>query len=147
MTTEEALKVCDTFVGPWPWGERYSPLWDRVYMEFMGQMYARHFDKEGRPISLRVWTMLRAIGPLYVRVDGTRVGDVWVSTVWLGIDYGDRHIFETLCFDHEGSMGDTMVRYSTLNEAQKGHMLVVKEMAAGGLEPPTLGSSDRRSTD
>ena len=56
----------------------------------------------------------------------------WVSTVWLGLDHSYRNgpplIFETMVFPKEGDYGDLdMDRYSTEEEAIKGHKKMVKK--------------------
>jgi hypothetical protein len=57
-------------------------------------------------------------------VDWTGNSDVYVSTVFLGIDhnfgiYGPPLLFETMVFG--GAHDNYMDRYSTWNEAQEGH--------------------------
>lgn len=59
---------------------------------------------------------------------------LWVSTIWLGLDhsfgFGPPLIFETMVFDHlHGDRGDDLAqeRYSTLEDAQLGHLFLVEE--------------------
>ncbi len=59
---------------------------------------------------------------------------LWVSTVWLGLDhsfgFGPPLIFETMVFDrlNDGSSADLdMDRYSTLEDAELGHLWTVQE--------------------
>lgn len=60
----------------------------------------------------------------------------WISTVWLGLDHqfakGRPLIFETMVFSsHPKKLEDwgenDMERYSTLEEAKKGHKRMVKK--------------------
>ncbi len=69
----------------------------------------------------------------YKRVAETTLPDgKWVSTVWLGLDHsfgGDKPlIFETMVFSRKDDENDLdYQRYSTLEEAQKGHEEIVKK--------------------
>jgi len=64
------------------------------------------------------------------RVARTEIGDVLVSTVFLGIDHrwgdGPPLIFETMVFG--GELDQEMDRYSTWEEAIKGHETMVKRV-------------------
>ena len=71
------------------------------------------------------------------RIERTRVGDIVVSTVFLGLDHshggGPPILFETLCFKDQTpdsksttSMDDTMVRYATYAEALTGHNKMIE---------------------
>lgn len=89
-----------------------------------------YYDREGRPITLEDWAQLR--GEDYRRVGGTHIGQLWVSTVWLGLDHGfplgpdeDNYrplIFETMVFGPGSCSELFMARYSTLADAQAGHV-------------------------
>lgn len=67
------------------------------------------------------------------------VGDKWISTVFLSIDYNwnaekDRKplIFETMIRDTPtGSWNDYQARYSTYQEALDGHNAVVEKLKKG----------------
>jgi hypothetical protein len=90
-----------------------------------------YYDKQGNPLTYEQYRdLLQTIGPEYKRVASTQVGDVWISTVWLGLDhqYGDGPplIFETMQFDDD-TAGD-YERWSTLEEAQAGHEAWVKRI-------------------
>ena len=68
------------------------------------------------------------------RVDETSVGDVRISTVFLGADYnftpgGLPLVFETMVFGgpHEGYTD----RYTTWDEAEAGHARIVAALRAG----------------
>lgn len=67
------------------------------------------------------------------RVGLTRVGNVTVSTVFLGFDHGfgtRRLFFETMTF---GGAYDHLevARYETWQEAEAGHRLAVQRLKAG----------------
>jgi len=74
--------------------------------------------------------------PDYRRVGATDLGQVQISTVWLGIDHnftrqGPPVIFETMLFGlfAELDLADrTQWRYRTLEEAQTGHERVVADV-------------------
>lgn len=61
------------------------------------------------------------------RVDKTQVGDVEISTVFLGLDHsfghGPKLWFETMIFG--GKFDQEQWRYSTLEEAKAGHIEAV----------------------
>lgn len=88
-----------------------------------------HYDYEGNPIGLGDWAMLfEDVENRIVRQD--KVGEYFVSTVWIGIDYrfigdGPPLIFETMVFDADGSERD-IARYSSEEEALKGHAAMVE---------------------
>jgi hypothetical protein len=65
-----------------------------------------------------------------------KIGDVDISTVFIGLDHntlnnGPPHIFETMVFG--GKYDGYMRRYSTYEEAEKGHEKAVK-MVSENLE-------------
>lgn len=63
----------------------------------------------------------------YTRIGSTRIGDIWISTVWLGLNHnffdGPPLIFETMIFG--GNLDQEMWRYSTVEEARAGHAFAV----------------------
>ena len=65
------------------------------------------------------------------RVALTKMGDVEVSTVFLGIDHsfggGPPLLYETLVFG--GPLDGEMERYSTLQEAEAGHQRMVARVS------------------
>lgn len=88
------------------------------------------YDRKGQPIAdLLTWArMLEDEGQRQVAYD--RVDDVGVSTIWLGLDHGDRStadhrpiIFETMVFG--GERDRTCWRYATEEEAVTGHAYVL----------------------
>lgn len=62
----------------------------------------------------------------------TKIGDVLISTVFLGLDHSFGHgrplLFETMVFG--GKLDQEMDRYSTWNEAEKGHATIVMRVKA-----------------
>ena len=81
-----------------------------------------YYDRAGTPITRDDW--MRSMGDLPARVVAkTTIGASEVSTVWLGLDHGFGDgpplIFETLVFG--GVLADEMYRYSTEEQALKGH--------------------------
>lgn len=96
-----------------------------------------HYDRQGNPLTLEQWIVLHGDRDNnYKRVASTHLGfdgGIWISTVWLGVDYnfmrvGPPIIFETMVFDttSEERMSDVfMDRYSTEEEALAGHEAMV----------------------
>lgn len=84
-----------------------------------------YYDREGKPIPLPQWGFL--VGTDYGRVGNDMVGDVRVSTVWLGLDHsidGPPIIFETMVFG--GPLDGERWRYATEAEALEGHAAAVR---------------------
>ena len=66
------------------------------------------------------------------RVARTQIGDVEISTVFLGLNHGFGKtliLFETMIFG--GEFGQDTWRYSTWEQAEKGHEEVVKSYHRG----------------
>lgn len=122
-----------------------------------------HYGRDGWPISMRSWCLLiessrsKRSRVDYRRVAGTKVLDdpeVWVSTVWLGIDHGfnfttERNyrpvIFETMIFGGPLDQ-DYQERYCTEAEALEGHARAV-EIAKAGKVPDEDGENHRPALD
>lgn len=90
-----------------------------------------YLDREGLPLSFPAWAMIVEGAPEYRYIAQDRIGDVLVSTVWLGLDHawcGPVQIFETMVF----GAGDEidMARYATEAEAIAGHAEKVAEYRA-----------------
>lgn len=90
-----------------------------------------YYDKQGAPLTREEYSeLLAAIGWDYKRVAKTEIGDIQISTVWLGLDhqYGDGPplIFETMQFG--GNDDQECERYSTIEEAKAGHDAWVKRI-------------------
>lgn len=78
--------------------------------------------------------------PKNVRVAETTVGDLWASTVFLGVDHSFRDggppvLFETMVFNHapDKNPWDEQIceRYATWAEAEVGHERIVADLRAG----------------
>jgi hypothetical protein len=89
-----------------------------------------HWDRAGNPITLRQWAHLRQMPNReeYVIVGRDHVGEITVSTVWVGLDMGFHPdspptIFETMIFG--GPMDQDTWRYATEAEAIAGHAEVL----------------------
>jgi hypothetical protein len=110
---------------------------------------ADYYDTQGRPIPMMVWAVLfedclRDDDERWWRIAQERVGDLEVSTVWLGLDHriesgGPPLIFETMVFggdlscwpEQEEFAGiDCCERYSTWQQAEEGHRRKVAEVHA-----------------
>lgn len=99
------------------------------------------FNKQGQPMTFDEYGALCRDRRLweYKRIAETTLPDGrWVSTVWLGHDYsfgdGPPIIFETMVFESKTKLRDlTCRRYSTLAEAEAGHVEMVQRLLD---EPP-----------
>ncbi len=94
-----------------------------------------YYDKQGKELELMEWANLFEESRDYGRIGQTTVGDVSVSTIWMGLDMniggiGPPLIFETMTFDKDGDP-DYQDRYATLEQAQAGHANVVKALENG----------------
>ena len=98
------------------------------------------YDKEGNllPDSHAACEMRydRASGKIsdYARIGEDQVGEVRVSTVWLGLNHAFGRnspplIFESLVFG--GEHDQDMMRYATEQEAIEGHRTAVENLRAG----------------
>ena len=94
----------------------------------------RYYAMNGRPMTQAEWShalsRYKHVGWTELRVRGLRLE---VSTVWLGLDHNwSRHgpplIFETMVFvsPRRIPFEDLMCRYSTLAQAQAGHVMMVR---------------------
>lgn len=86
-----------------------------------------HYSRDGKPMDLWTWANIIESGQDR-HVADEMVGQVRVSTVWLGIDHnfsgiGPPLIFETMVFG--GVMDEDIWRYSTEAAALAGHDQVV----------------------
>ena len=89
-----------------------------------------YYDKKGNSMSLWNWSGYNN-DLKYKIIRQHTYGDFFVSTVWMGIDYGfppipkSPIIFETMIFienDREHELNDYQLRYSTEDAAIKGHL-------------------------
>lgn len=88
-----------------------------------------HYDFEGKPIDPLTWASMLD-SPARI-VGHTAIGEVHVSTVWIGIDHGFGQterplIYETMIFRPDDY--DETYRYATLADAQLGHSRLVAEL-------------------
>ena len=81
------------------------------------------------PVDLLTWARFFANFEHRV-VAKTTVGGAMISTVFLGLDHnyggGRPHIFETMVFG--GPLDEDQMRYSTWDEAQRGHDAMVQRV-------------------
>ena len=85
-----------------------------------------YYDRQGREIDMMKWATL--VGDTeYKRVRQTTVGDICISTVWLGLNHslgGPPMIFESMIF---GDPYDTLCwRYPAESLAILGHQRLVE---------------------
>lgn len=90
-------------------------------MEGDAHLIGLYYGWEGEPITGEQWTALFA-DKRHVGED--TIGDVRVSTVWLGLDHrflgdGPPLIFETMIFG--GDLDEQTERYGSEREAREGH--------------------------
>lgn len=90
-----------------------------------------YYDKQGNPLTDdEYFALLKREGWEYKRVAKTKIGDITISTVWLGLDHrygdGDPVIFETMQFG--GDADQDADRYCTLEEAEAGHAIWVRSI-------------------
>lgn len=100
-----------------------------------------YYDRFGKPMPDDWWDKAKH-GKKYSswhtdkRVGNTVVGECTVSTVWLGLDHqygpGAPLIFETMVFG--GKWDNEMARYSTEEQAMRGHLDVLDRLRAD--KPP-----------
>lgn len=98
-----------------------------------------YYDRDGNPLPDN-WmeaTDRRSRWATGQRVARSVIGDITISTVWLmGIDHGFGDgapvIFETMTFGDPWN--NEMARYSTEEEAMRGHLDVLDRLRAG--KPP-----------
>jgi hypothetical protein len=91
-----------------------------------GRFHPMYYDRDSQPCSQQFWiSKLRDLD--YKRVAYTVIGEMYVSTVWLGLNHsfvdGPPEIFETMVFG--GELDQEQWRYSTIEQARAGHEDVV----------------------
>lgn len=105
-------------------------------------MKPRYYDRQGKVLTLMEWAALLADSNLgYKRVAEDHVDDLWISTVWLGLDHGFEAespplIFETMVFietpDGKSDMREQLCwRYSNEAHAVHCHDILVRALRAG----------------
>lgn len=97
-----------------------------TYDRFGNVMPDDWYDKAKYPNDFNKWQTDRRVG-------NTVIGEYTVSTVWLGIDHqgygGPPLIFETMIFG--GDYNHELNRYSTEEQAMRGHLATVDALRAG----------------
>lgn len=87
-----------------------------------------YYDRYGKEITLEEWA-IKHNDWNYKRVKQTDIGDIKISTVWLGLDHGFETngplIFETMVFGLPQEEGEPQIRYKTLQGAAQGHDAMV----------------------
>lgn len=96
-----------------------------------------YYDRAGNPIDTDTF---RRMWPVQQRVAFDRIGDVDISTVWLGLDHnfsgeGPPLIFETMVFG--GRHDQEQQRYATEQAALFGHSLWVAHIRLEAEHEPT----------
>jgi hypothetical protein len=86
-----------------------------------------YYGRDGQPITREAW-IASFEDEDAKRIADDKVGDAWVSTVWLGLDHnflgnGPPIIFETMVFG--GKYDQEQERYSTEAAALAGHAWIV----------------------
>lgn len=101
---------------------------------------ADFYDRRGNPMTINQYTeyvaAFQEADDDYKRVALTDIGDVQVSTVWLGIDHnwhtgGPPLIFETMVF---GTENEPFLRYPDEESAIRGHFHIVMEQLANATQ-------------
>lgn len=91
------------------------------------------YDRDGKPMTMKQWERLTR--DEYKRVAYDTVGDVAISTIWLGIDHqfgeGPPLIFETMIFGIDSDLDQEQWRYSTEAEAIAGHKRAMEMVRDG----------------
>lgn len=94
------------------------------------------FNRQGKPITLEIWSELNQDWN-YKVVKKTTTNGFRVSTIWLGMNHQWRDneeplIFETMVFPDDDSYDDLFCeRYATLEQAEEGHERIVDSIIAG----------------
>ncbi len=90
-------------------------------------------DGNGNPVVVDMTTWASSFEVSNRKVAKTKVGEVEVSTVFLGLNHqfgdGPPLLYETMVFG--GPMDGEQERYSTRAEATEGHAATVKRVAGG----------------
>lgn len=90
--------------------------------------------KEGKVVrvSMLVWATWIEKNSIQKVIGRTNIGDVLISTVFLGLNhgFGERDLwFETMVFG--GTDNEAMERYETLDQAKHGHEKAVRAIILG----------------
>lgn len=99
---------------------------------------SQYYSTDSTPITLEEWIVLfeqrGKEGQDFWKVGNDKIGDVEISTVWLGLDHnfndeGPPLIFESMIFG--GNYDEEQHRYSTWAEAEEGHKKLVEKVKNG----------------
>ena len=94
-------------------------------------------DHEAVPCDIMMWAKWLEDHRTKRRVAQDKIGEVRISTVFLGLDHsfgnGQPLIFETMVFG--GPLDQEEVRYSTWEEAERGHAVMVARVRKEAGEP------------
>jgi len=98
-------------------------------MPFEARYYILDSDRQPRRVAMLEWAQYFEHANRHVAND--TVGDVHISTVFLGVDHrhygsGPPLIFETMIFG--GELDGSQWRYSTWDDAEVGHAMAVKRV-------------------
>lgn len=112
--------------------------------EYSFRDQCQFYDKEGKNIDIEEYGRLFE-DIEYRLVKQECIGNRMISTVWLGLNHAffkDQPllIFETMVFseDENDPYNNDQYRYSTLEEAEEGHKMVVEEIKKGTIPGPSL---------
>jgi len=125
-------------IRPNPASEEYLRKHLKDFRMSMDPELVRWYDRDGARIDYIRYMFLKQFDE-YCRVAEDQIADVWVSTVWLGMDSsfrfaGDRPqplIFETMLFcDRRDYWDNECWRYCTEAQAISNHLFVVAAIRA-----------------
>lgn len=88
-----------------------------------------YYDRNGMPMTEEEWTATFNTNSLQDEISFDKVGNVEITTVWLGLDHqllpaGPPLIFETMIFG--GKLDGYQLRYSSESDAIQGHKTIVE---------------------
>lgn len=89
----------------------------------------KFISRQGEAISEAEWRVLRE-DPSYHVLAESRIGDIFVSTVWWGLDFGLGFFDTWVC---GGELNDTHYAHSTESEALAGHAQAISLVAGGSV--------------
>ena len=106
-----------------------------------------YYDRKGNPMEMMAWAKAFEKDNAVAK---TKVGEVSISTVWLGLDHGSWDdgpplIFETMIFGDE-YYRDYQERYSTEEEALAGHEKAVA-LVRGESNDPGIQQDEEEETE
>lgn len=112
--------------------DEYRTIFSDVPMK-----YFKSYDRQGNEIDIARYMFLHEDLD-YCRVAEETIGDVWVSTVWLGSGISimgePPRIFETMTFSEREDWANQSWQYTTEKEAVMGHFWVCAIVRGEGRE-------------